>query len=805
MRNWLFIIIGFFLALLPLRAQEDNTLQRQIYAQAEAQYQLGQLDQAAQLLEQNLPSFKGPMKQNAYRLLSLCYMAMDNDDEVKKNAQLLLNENPYYTSVQDPPRFEDMINDLKAGRVATITTASKQAESMEEAPVPVTLITEDMIRMSTARNLQELLADYVPGVNIVEGEETNVAMRGVYSALQENVLIMLNGVRLNSYCTNASAPDFRISLANIRQIEVLRGAASSLYGNVALSAVVNIITKSGSQVDGLQATVGAGNTNTLKADLIWGKHLVDTDLLLWGSIYNSKGTRHNIKADDPHDAYGIIPVDGSIYTNGFNHMPSFDIGLSFKWDKFNLQVNHQYGKRCYVYNNMYITSLYDYDKYKPINGMKPGKGVQSTNATLRYANTWKKWSIDAGVTYNSESTSLYNIFGDTIPAQQGYLLMMIDWNSDEFVSIDSTLTSGVFLTQSWKNTNLGADFRAIYEYDTGKWGSGNLLIGIQYDFFDLNYNDLSAGDKFGRIAITTINERSKVFKNDHEQSQSMFMQLKHRFWQNVIVNSGFRLDRRKRYTGRTLRQLSPRVALIWSPSKNMNYKLSYARSFEDAPYFYRASSILYPGNEDLNPQFMDNYQMSAILSFPSIHTRFESCLFYNHVQDIITLGLNKYFNQGTIKTLGWENIIEYQHQGFKARATTYFHHVLNQRLFDKENDTGEGYTIYSIPDFTAHLQLEKEVTKNFHLITKASFNGRNQFFYSSAFAMKPYQDVTLTNTRETLPSCFLLDMGARYSWNNWAVSLDCRNMLNHTYRIGGDRVPVLQEKRILLGTLTLKL
>jgi iron complex outermembrane receptor protein len=183
-----------------------------------------------------------------------------------------------------------MVEDVKSGRTATITTASSQAEVLAEVPVPTTLITEEMIRNSGARNLQEVLATFVPGMTAVDcNDDINIAMRGIYSNGQEKILIMLNGHRLNSYCTNIAAPDYSIGLEKLKQIEVLRGPASSLYGGVALTAVVNLITKQGADVDGIQARAGAGNYGQFRGDLLMGKRYFDLDLLLWGNIYTSKG------------------------------------------------------------------------------------------------------------------------------------------------------------------------------------------------------------------------------------------------------------------------------------------------------------------------------------------------------------------------------------------------------------------------------------------------------------------------------------------------------------------------------------
>jgi hypothetical protein len=162
---------------------------------------------------------------------------------------MLLNINPYYTSTNDPIRFEEMMNRLKLGRNSTITTASSQSESVMEAPVPVTIITREMIEMlSNNKSIGNILATYVPGLTeVCSYAFSNISMHGVYTNGQEKILIMENGHRLNARSTNNGKLDYAISTEKIDHIEVLRGPASSLYGNVALTAVVNIITKKGSE------------------------------------------------------------------------------------------------------------------------------------------------------------------------------------------------------------------------------------------------------------------------------------------------------------------------------------------------------------------------------------------------------------------------------------------------------------------------------------------------------------------------------------------------------------------------------
>ena len=313
MKKYLYHIIAVSIMLMPVMAsaQEKQDL-RQIYTKAEEAYQIGQLDQAIDLLEGSLNSFTGNLRQSALRLVSICYLAQDDKETSEKYARLLLNINPYYTPVQDPIRFEDMIALLKSGRSSTVTTASSQAESINEAPVPVTVITREMIdQLSNNKSIGQILATYVPGLNEVSAYSiSNVAMHGVYTNSQEKILVMENGHRLNLRSTNNGKLDYAISTEKIDHIEILRGPASSLYGNVALTAVVNIITKKGREVNGIKGKYGYGSYGTHRADFITGTTLLDADVMAWASIYTSQGK----KVDIPRESdYSMTQHDGYAY------------------------------------------------------------------------------------------------------------------------------------------------------------------------------------------------------------------------------------------------------------------------------------------------------------------------------------------------------------------------------------------------------------------------------------------------------------------------------------------------------------
>ena len=391
--------------------------QRQIYNQAESEYKLGRIEQAKTLLYDNLATFEGNLRQNVYRLLALCCLSLDQEDEAKFFAEQLVMQNNYYNSADDPARFRDLVNQLKQGVTTTITTASNQSETINEAPVPITIITAEMIEeLGYNRNLNQILAAYVPGIAEItsDHEMLNLSMHGAYATGQELILIMENGHRLNTRFDNTGPTSYSVSTEKIDHIEVLRGPASSLYGNVAVSAVVNIITKSGRSIDGVKAKYGYGSFNTHKADILMGTQFMDADILAWASFYKSDGQlRHfgdgegYIKPstedfmDEDFRTYYYNP--DRIYVDGYKDSPSYDVGLTFRLKGFDLMFSRKNVKRVQECTTIY--GGYDYDRYSPVYGIKPGYQMESTHAEISYSKTLRNIHLN-GTVYSDWSLYL---------------------------------------------------------------------------------------------------------------------------------------------------------------------------------------------------------------------------------------------------------------------------------------------------------------------------------------------------------------------------------------------------------------
>ncbi|MDH3908956.1 MAG: TonB-dependent receptor plug domain-containing protein, partial [Gammaproteobacteria bacterium] len=122
-----------------------------------------------------------------------------------------------------------------------IVTATRTEIPLEQATVPVRVITRDDIELSLATDLAELLR-FEAGIDIGRnggpGQATSFFMRGTES---NHTLVLIDGVRMNPGTIGGAAIQ-HISPEVIERVEIVKGARSALFGTDAIGGVINIIT-----------------------------------------------------------------------------------------------------------------------------------------------------------------------------------------------------------------------------------------------------------------------------------------------------------------------------------------------------------------------------------------------------------------------------------------------------------------------------------------------------------------------------------------------------------------------------------
>lgn len=150
----------------------------------------------------------------------------------------------------DPQKYEETV----------VVSASRTEEKLVNAPATMTVIGAQTIQNAPTQNFAELLRA-VPGMNItqVSARDINVTTRGATGTLATGQLALLDGRSLYMDFFGFVMWDFLpVNLNEIKQIEVIRGPASAVWGANALNGVVNVITKSPREMQGTTAVLGVG-------------------------------------------------------------------------------------------------------------------------------------------------------------------------------------------------------------------------------------------------------------------------------------------------------------------------------------------------------------------------------------------------------------------------------------------------------------------------------------------------------------------------------------------------------------------
>jgi len=151
---------------------------------------------------------------------------------------------------------------------AVVVSATRASTTLERVPLHATVVSRAEILKSPAQTLDQLLRD-IPGMNLPgapyyttdpTGQQTK--MRGVTNS---KVLMLVDGIPVHDpfYSTTQW---FKIPLSSIERVEVLRGGSSSLWGNLAVAGVVNIVTRKPID-ETAQADISYQSMNTTVASL----------------------------------------------------------------------------------------------------------------------------------------------------------------------------------------------------------------------------------------------------------------------------------------------------------------------------------------------------------------------------------------------------------------------------------------------------------------------------------------------------------------------------------------------------------
>ncbi len=415
----------------------------------------------------------------------------------------LLGATPAYPQEKaKPPSFEETELMFLGEELYTVSIASRRIETLQRAPAAVTVISGEELKKY--RTLAEVLRR-VPGFFVDRNEvKERIYLRGI----PDSFLVMMDGVPFSSDASTIDYPrGLELSLDYIEKIEIIRGPGSPLWGPDAFSGIINLVTKKGADVQGLQVGAERGSHDTTRSYATGGFNKNDWDGLISVSSVKSEGFEHDLHNDTErnHDhyveAYGKVSYRDILEISGrysryrdFYTEPTFSLQGSehkpFSFIQATLNKSMESSSVSLQGWFQYFDSLDDYDQ-------------------SRFEQTNKQYGLEAKYNFNVFENH-YATLGTSFRYNDGSktTFEVKDEKFDYFPHYDNRLYS-VYFQDKWKILkNLEATIGIRYDDSSAYDRFFSPRAGINYLFLDYFSAKLLYGRAFRTPSLAVLIEQS---------------------------------------------------------------------------------------------------------------------------------------------------------------------------------------------------------------------------------------------------------------------------------------------------------
>ncbi len=487
-----------------------------------------------------------------------------------------------------------------------LMTATGSQLPIYKAPAVASIITAEDIEKMGATNLDEVLAT-VPGLHVGpsadSGYRTNFHIRGIYTGINQQVLMLINGIPINTLYIGSRQTAFRMPTANISRIEIIRGPGSAVHGADAFAGTINVITKDVHEVKNVQSGFRAGSFETYDAWLQTGGVWKGWETALSIEYGEGEGDLDRIiTSDQQTNLDNIFGTSASLAPGVMDtHYKYFEANLALRKD--NLTFRQRYWSNLNE-SGPYWAGVTD--------TLSTGNelSMESYLADLRYDNpkVAPNWELSARLSY------LYQ--------RSDFKLVLFPPGTVVLIGSDGNLFTGPNVV-SFPDGVIGAPERTeqttagdVSTIFTG-FRDHRLRLGLGAKHMELEareYKNFGPGVIDGTQPVvdgTLTNLTGTPYAYIPDKSRQIwfgFVQDEWSFARNWDLTVGMRYDHYSDFGG----TLNPRLALVWETRYDLTTKLLYGRAFRPPSFqeLYSQNNPSTKGNPDLDPETIQTVELA---------------------------------------------------------------------------------------------------------------------------------------------------------------------------------------------------
>lgn len=368
------------------------------------------------------------------------------------------------------------------GLETIVVTGTRTPKLLKDAPIITRVISEDDIKKVDATHIGDLLQSELPGIEFsyAMNQQVNLNMQGFGGT---SVLFLVDGERLAGE-TMDNIDYNRLNLDNVGRIEIVKGAASSLYGSNAVGGVINLISKESTEpwTANVNAHVGANKEQRYGGSFSFNL----------GKVYNVINVQHTFVDPVELDRDGDYSV---IYGNKTWNFKERLVYTPMEGLKFSARAGYFFRERS--------NSDSEKNRYRDFNAGLKGDYDITPNDDLEVAYSFDQYDKSDFYPLTSRDIRDYSNVQHIVRAAYSHIF-----------SYGQTLTAGgdymrdYLMSYQFEDNGAHKQYTAdvFLQYDWNVTDKLNLIAGARYDYYskaDLNHVSpkISAMYKINRVTL----------------------------------------------------------------------------------------------------------------------------------------------------------------------------------------------------------------------------------------------------------------------------------------------------------------